>query len=39
MATSVAQIVRTLQLATVGTFVKGLDLQRIMSPAIAPAMR
>src|SRR5690606_11261208 len=34
-----AQIVRTLQFAAVRAFVECLDLQRIMRPAIAPAMR
>ncbi len=39
MATSRAQIVRTLQLTAVGAFVECFDLQRIMRPAIAAAMR
>src|SRR5690606_1858843 len=39
VAASGAQVVRALQLAAIGALVEGFDLQRIMRPAVAPAVR
>jgi hypothetical protein len=39
MAASLAQIVRALELTTIGAFVECFGLERIMRPADAPAVR